>query len=196
MTRSPWTWVSLSGLAYFIPLPFVDDWAARRALRRALMLDGHDDVTVLDTLTEDRGSLLAGCLRTAIVWPIKKLFKTVLWFLTVKEVVDRMAWAAQVVAFAREAREAGWLPERAGVVRDAMEVAFARTNWSPVTRVLTLQPRPPLPEAPEAAWLARGMHGLRRHGGGAILAEKFRERAAAELTAYAAPVPPPVRDTP
>ena len=193
MSGSPWPWVVLSGLAYFIPLPFVDDWAARRALRRALQEDGHRDELVLDTLTEDRGSMLMGCLRTAIVCPLKKLFKTVLWFLTVKEVVDRMSFAAQVVAFGRIAREAAWLPQGAGAVRDAMEVAFGRTDWSPVTRVLTFQPRPPLTVPAEATALGKLLQGLRRHGGASLLEARFAERATSELAASAAP---PLQDTP
>lgn len=181
MSQSPWNWVLLSGLAYLVPVPFVDDWLARRALRRALELDGHADETTLQALTEDRTSALVGCLTTMVLWPIKKLFKTVLWFLTVKEVLDRTAFAANVVSLAREARTAGWLPEHAPVVRDAMEVALGRTNWSPVTRVLTRQARPPLADPPEATGLGQLALGLRRHGGGALVTEKFFERVRAEL---------------
>jgi len=183
MNGSPWSWVLLSGLAYLVPLPFVDDWLARRALRRALVLDGHADEDTLRALTEDRASVLVGCLTTMVLWPIKKLFKTVLWFLTVKEVLDRAALAAHVVSLARDARSAGWLPEHAPVVRDAMEVALGRTNWSPVTRVLTRQSRPPLTDPPETTSLGRLALGLRRHGGGALVTEKFFERARAELAA-------------
>lgn len=183
---TPWAWVALSGLARLVPLPFVDDWLATRALQNALRLDAppHAPLTrdQLTALTEDRSSMLAGCLRTAVVWPLKKLFKTVLWFLTVKDVLDQWVYAGQVLSAARLAREAGWLDGREREVRDAIEVAFGRTRWSPVTRVLMFYPRPALTAPPEAEPLARVGQGLRRLGGGALMDQLFLERAAAEIT--------------
>lgn len=182
---TPWTWVCLAGLARLVPLPFVDDYLATQALRKALALDAPVDAPLsqeqLAILTEDRSSMLAGCLRTAILWPLKKLFKTILWFLTVKDVLDQWAYAAQVLAMVRTARAAGWLNGQERAVRDAMEVAFGRTRWSPVTRVVMMYPRPPLETPAEPDALARAGTTLRRLGGGALMDKLFVERALSEV---------------
>ncbi len=187
MTYSPATWACLSGLCMVVPLPFLDDYLATRALRRALAIDAPTDAPLteaqLQVLTEDRSSMLVGCLRTAVVWPLKKLFKTVLWFLTIKDVIDRTAYAAQVIAFVRRARAEGWLTGREREVRDAMEVAFGRTRWSPVTRVVLRYERPDLGELPDPDWLGRVCQGLRRQMGGAPMEELFAERARSEIEA-------------
>ncbi len=187
MSRSPWTWVLLSGLAACVPVPFLDDWLSRRALRRAVQLDAPDDAPLtdaqLDVLTGDRSSMLVGCLVTGIWWPIKKLFKTILWFLTVKDVLDRVAASAQVLVSVRVARKWGWLAGHEAAVRDAIEVAFGRTRWSPITRVLLGYERPALAGPPESEPLAKFAQGLRRFAGGAVMDRVFVERVEAGVGA-------------
>jgi hypothetical protein len=177
--KSPWFWLVVSGAALMVPVPFLDDYLSRRALRRAIVADtpeGHPlPASALDALTADRESMLLGCLRTAIVWPIKKLFKTIFWFFTAKDILDRIAWSGQVFVNARVARARGWLPEHATLVRDATDATFQKFRWSPVTRPLMRYERPPLPSA--GAGLAGLVTWLRRHAGGALLDADFLTRA-------------------
>ncbi len=187
MRRSPWTWIVLAGLAVFVPVPFLDDWLSRRALRMGLQLDAPDDAPLTDaqltTLTGDRSSVLVGCLIIGLWWPIKKLFKTIFWFLTVKDAVDHVAASAQVLASVRVARERGWLAGDEAVVRDAIELAFSRTRWSPTTRLLLGYERPALPGPVEVEALGRFAQGLRRFAGGAVMDRIFVERVEAGVGA-------------
>ncbi|MBM4368977.1 MAG: hypothetical protein FJ102_22365 [Deltaproteobacteria bacterium] len=178
--------VILAGVAMVVPLPILDDWLSRKALRRALQADAEAcgqplDEATLDVLTEDRSNMLVGCLRAAIFWPVKKLFRTVLWFLTVKDVIDIAARSAEVVAMARIARERGWLPGRASDVRDAMEVSFGRHRWSPVTRFIMRYPRPPLGEPADEGALGGLLQGLRKQAGAVPMEEMFVERVRASV---------------
>lgn len=181
--KSPSTWLILAGLALMVPVPFLDDHLSRRALRRALRADAHPDAPLphpaLDILTEDRESMLLGCLRTAVVWPIKKLFKTILWFLTVKDVLDRIAWSAQVLANTRAARERGWLPEHAALVRESTDSTLKQFRWSPVMRTLLRYDRPPLP--PGGSGTAAIVTAVRRHAGGALLDAAFIAHAGSRI---------------
>ncbi|MSQ03027.1 MAG: hypothetical protein EXR71_14255 [Myxococcales bacterium] len=187
MRRSPWSWVALSGLAAVVPVPVLDDWLSRRALRRAVQLDAPDDAPLtdgqLDVLTGDRSSLMVGCLVLGLWWPIKKLFRTILWFLTVKDVIDRVAAGAQVLASIRVARERGWLAGDEAAVRDAIDVAFGRTRWSPITRFLLGYERPAPSEHDEAEPLGRLAQALRRMAGGAVMDRVFVERALSAVAA-------------
>ncbi len=173
--------VILAGVAMMVPLPILDDWLSRKALRRALAADAEAcgqplDEATLELLTEDRSNMLVGCLRAAILWPLKKLFRTVLWFLTIKDVIDIATRSAEVLAMVRIARERGWLPSRAREVRDAMEVSFGRHRWSPVTRFIMRYPRPPLDEPPAEGTLGGLLQGLRKQAGAVPMEEMFVER--------------------
>ncbi len=187
--KSPSTWLILAGLALMVPVPFLDDYLSRQALRRALQHDAPPHAPLppeaLAALTEDRESTLLGCLRTAVFWPIKKLFKTVLWFLTGKDVLDRIAWSAQVLENARVARERGWLPDQAAVVRDCTDSTLKKFRWSPVTRTILRYQQPAFPEG-------RGAPGgvvalLRRHAGGALLDHAFDREATARIVERSPP---------
>lgn len=182
---NPWLWVMLSACALFVPVPFLDDYMARRALRRALKYDAPDatplDDATLDILTDDRASMLMGCLKMILIWPMKKLFRTVFWFLTVKDVLDRVAYGAQVLSMVRLARGQGWLPERARGVRDGMEVTFGKHRWSPVMRVILRDLRPELEGAAAPGALAHVAHSLRRHAGGARMDQLFLDRVRDEI---------------
>lgn len=173
--------VLVSGLCMAIPLPFVDDYLSRKALRRALAVDAEAagsplDDAALDALTDDRANLLVGCLRAALLWPVKKLFRTVFFVFTIKDVIDVATRSAEVVAMVRIARAQGWLPARARDVRDALEVSFGRHRWSPVTRFLMRYERPELPEPAADDALGRLLQGLRRHAGAAPMEAMFVDR--------------------
>ncbi len=186
--------VLVSGLCMAIPLPFLDDYLSRKALRRALAVDADaagqslDDAT-LDVLTEDRANMLLGCLRAVIVWPVKKLFRTVFFVFTVKDVIDVATRSAEVLAMVRIARAQGWLPGRAREVRDAIEVSFGRHRWSPVTRFLMRYDRPLLDEPVADTGMDRLLQGLRRHAGATPMETMFVARVRNSIEAGASATP-------
>jgi hypothetical protein len=185
------------GLAALVPIPLLDGWVERRAtramVRRVLLDGGHpaDDAT-LDVLTNDRSSMLGGCLALAVYWPLKKLFRTVLYFLTIKDVLDGVTRAALRVAMVQAALPL--VAADAEGVRTETEATLGRWHYSPISRVV-------LPGArSDASWVAaNGRIGrlvgwlYRRGGGGALLAD-FEQRLAARRAAAATPSEPePVR---
>jgi hypothetical protein len=170
------------GLCALIPLPWVDEYAERRTRRHmyekvAAARGVELDAATLDTLTEDRSSLLVGCLVGVVRWPLKKLFRTVFYFLTVKDVIDGVAHAGLCAAMVDRAMAKGLLPGRAAQVRADIDLTLERHRWSPVSRFLTAG------ERPEGAWiggsddsLAKMVAWLYRHAGGAMIVRHFEGR--------------------
>lgn len=171
----------LCGLAMLIPLPWVDEYVERRVTRRLYQrVASQRGVSLgdeqLDVLVEDRSSLAVAVGVAVLKWPFKKLFKTVFYFLTVKDALDALARAAHRATLLDEALERGLLPDRARDVRASMDHALGRVRTSPVTRPLYLQERPPLPLPEPEDPTARAVRWLQRHGGGAVVLETFRVR--------------------
>ncbi|MFZ5475524.1 MAG: hypothetical protein ACOZNI_02010 [Myxococcota bacterium] len=169
------------GLCALIPLPWVDEWAERNTRRK--MYDAlakargiELDAATLDTLVEDRSSLLVGCLFGVVRWPLKKLFRTFFYFLTIKDVIDGVAHAGLCAAMIDAALDRGALPARAAEVRAEVDLTLARFRWSPVSRLLTGG------ERPETAWIAAGdalasaVGWLYRHAGGKLVLSDFTAR--------------------
>lgn len=178
--------VLLAGLAKFVPVPILDDYLYRTALRRAVAEDavvaGQSlDAATLDALTGDRSSLLVGCLTAVVIWPIKKLFRTVFWFLTVKDVIDAWALATETIALVGIAREKGWLPAHADTVRRAVDNAFDRHRWSPVTRFVMRYERADIGEPPASDRFGRLLQGLRKQTGAAAIETVFVQSVAEQL---------------
>ena len=131
----------LIGLLPLLPVPLVDD-LLRRHLARGLYAQlaaahghptGHE---ALAPLSEGRGNLLLGCL-IGVTWGIlKKLAKTVLYLLTVKELGDWAAEAGVRAELVRRAFAAGALPARPAKVRDLMDAAWAAHGRSPLLALL------------------------------------------------------------
>ena len=128
------------------------------------------DPPTLDLLANDRSSLVAGCLSLAVVWPLKKLFRTVFYFLTIKDVMDWISEASVRAAMVHSALP--HLPHDAERVRGTMEATLERWHVSPVTRALTGSDRP------EGAWIADGHFAARtvrwfyvKAGGHAVVAD-------------------------
>ncbi|HNH49350.1 MAG TPA: hypothetical protein PKY30_20045 [Myxococcota bacterium] len=174
--------VMLAGLTPLIPVPLLDDYAERQVLRgiyRRLAQAHAVALTdeALEMLVEDRSSTLLGCLALAIKWPLKKLFRTVLYFLTIKDVVDAVARNSHRVAIVKQAFAEGHLPERVQEVRAAMDAVLDRTDYSPVTRFLLRRER-----LPTEAWLEPqgALHHtiafVHRHGGGGLILRGYRKK--------------------
>lgn len=177
-------WALLCGLTALVPVPFVDAWLERRftaaMFRRVAETHGQplpDDAARV--LTEDRSSVALGCLYVVVVWPLKKLFRTVFYFLTVKDVLDGITRAAHRATFVDVAYAEGLLPGHASDVRGVMDGLLDKVRHSPVTRPLYRQERPALPFPPAPGFAARVVHALQRQGGGGLLLAQFHERLAA-----------------
>lgn len=193
MTRETTPLVVLCGAAMLIPLPWVDGWVERRVTRRLLQEVARErGVTLadehLDVLVGDRSSLVLGVVQAVVVWPLKKLFKTVLYFLTVKDVLDGVARAAHRVTLVDDALARGLLPARVEEVRRAMDHALERVMVSPVVRPLYGHDRPELPTSLPEDPTARAVRWLQRQGGGAVVLETYRRRLATLLPAIPDPV--------
>jgi len=88
------TYAVLAGLTPLIPVPVLDDLAKgyfrRRLARSQAAARGRALAPEeLDALTAERaGGCLGGCLGTALVYPLKKIFRKVFYFLEWKRAVD------------------------------------------------------------------------------------------------------------
>lgn len=139
------------GLAALIPVPLLDEAVRRRLLRSSYTSAAADAGVALDEATvrllaEDRGSFAVAVLVALFWWPIRKLFRTVLYFLTLKDVLDWTTEAALRAEMVYLAAARGLLPGAAGPVRDAMDEVLGRHRYSPVSRPLLLG------ERAEIAW--------------------------------------------
>jgi hypothetical protein len=168
----------LAGLASFVPIPILDDWLRRRA-HRAMYVTLADelglplDTPTLDTLTADRASLLLGCFGLVVVWPIKKLFRTFFYFLTVKDVVDGVAEATLRVAMLSAARHR--LPQDAAAVRTVMDATLDKWQYSPISRFLFRGHRPPADWVAGADSTDKSIGWIfEKAGGGPVLADFTR----------------------
>ncbi len=178
--------VILSGLTALIPVPYLDGYVERQILRKAiqrLALVHTFEVTkdALDTLVEDRGSVLLGCLVAVLWWPVKKLFRTIFFFLTVKDVIDLVSVNSHRIAMIDHALREGELQQDPAAVRTRMDDVLGRVRISPVSRkVLRLErgqqtgwPTDDAPELRAVAW-------AHEQGGGATVLERFRLGAQAK----------------
>jgi uncharacterized protein (DUF697 family) len=83
----------LIGLTPLIPIPIVDDlvksYFQRTLLRRLARAHGVElNKEEVYKLTADRGGCLSGCVGTILIYPIKKIFRKLLFFLEIKRMVD------------------------------------------------------------------------------------------------------------
>lgn len=171
----------LCGLCALIPLPWVDEWAERQARRKlyGAVAAAHAaplDEPALDVLTEDRSSLVLGCLWAVVRWPVKKLFRTIIYVLTLKDAVDGVALAAHRAAMLHAAFAAGHLPRDAAGVRAEMDLTLGRVQWSPISRWLMRGSRPPSDWLPVEDPITPVIAALHRHGGGGLLLADFAAR--------------------
>ena len=92
--RTLLTYSVLAGLTPLIPVPFVDDLAKtyfRRRLVRALAESRGLALApgAAESLASERGGgCLGGCLAQAVLYPLKKIFRKIFYFLEWKRAVD------------------------------------------------------------------------------------------------------------
>lgn len=169
------------GLAALIPLPFVDELVRRRLLRAAFRAAAADEGVALGpaelrVLVGERGSVLLAVLKAVLIWPIKKLFRTLIYALTVKDALDWTTEAALRAEMIHMAAGAGALPARAVEVRRWMDEILARHRTSPVSRWLLRLERPPMRWPRGADPLLGGVGRLVEAGGGGLVLARFEAR--------------------
>jgi len=129
------------GITPLVPLPFLDGLVRARLLREIYARIAKSQGITLDEetlkiLTGVRGNLLLGCIFGVIWYPIRKLLRTIIYVLTLKECVDVVSEAVIRSEMVRRALEDGHLPARAEEVRHAMDSAVKRYAGSPLVNFL------------------------------------------------------------
>lgn len=129
----------LAGLAALVPVPLIDELLRRFVLSRAIEEMARQRGRPLPdgagwALSKRRSNILVGCLLAVFWWPVKKLFRTVLYFLTVKDAIDWGADAAIRLAMVRRALDRGLLPDHPDAVWKALDDTADAHVGSPVTR--------------------------------------------------------------
>lgn len=168
--RSLVTFSLLTGLCALIPIPFLDDWALKWMRRRAA-LDAcrRQGVQVSDLEIEllangdgrfDATGCLKGCFLGALiktmVYVVKKIFqkalRTVLFFLTLRSMLNNFSQTFHEVFLLRHALSLGTLPsgatsdyprpqaedprQQAFHLRRAVEAAYGAIDHGPFTKIL------------------------------------------------------------
>ncbi len=94
--RDRLTTIILVGASAMIPVPFLDDWAKSFLERRSFRLGAERENFKLSSEEADRlvqeppsGCCWVGCLGKALIYPIKKLIRKILFFLEIKRAVDQ-----------------------------------------------------------------------------------------------------------
>ena len=87
------TYSVMAGLCPLIPVPFVDDivlGTVRKRFIRGLFRDAGRSISddQLDVLCREESGCVLGCLAAVVVYPIKKIFRKVFFFLSIKDCVD------------------------------------------------------------------------------------------------------------
>jgi len=91
------TYAVLAGLTPLIPIPFVDDMAKAYFKRRMVRLMAKTRGQALSsedvkTLADDKDSgCLIGCLTAVTVYPLKKIFRKIFFFLEWKRAIDTVS---------------------------------------------------------------------------------------------------------
>jgi hypothetical protein len=88
------TYAVLTGLTPLIPVPFIDDvvkgYFRRRLVRQLASANGRAvSAEELEALTrEEDGGCVRGCVVTAVVYPLKRIFAKIFYFLEWKRAAD------------------------------------------------------------------------------------------------------------
>jgi hypothetical protein len=161
----------LVGLCGLIPFPFIDELG-----RRYLLSLGYQEQAKLAgrplpdgagwKLARRRSNILIGCLLAVFWWPIKKLFRTFFYFLTIKDAIDWMAEAAVRGAMVDRALERGHLPDDLDQVWGAIDHSVSKHVSSPVKHLLLGRKAPPLAEGPAPGGFEGLVAYVARYAGG------------------------------
>jgi hypothetical protein len=131
----------LVSLCQVIPVPLVDAWTGnvlRRRLVRALAQQHGAELPEADvaTLGDAPGGSCLGCALSVVLWPLKKILKTVFFVFLIKDVVDEVSRVLHHGLMLHDALERGRLPGDAAEVRGAMDRALDKIDTRVLERAL------------------------------------------------------------
>lgn len=138
------TTIILVGASAMIPVPFLDDWAKSYLERRSFRLGAEREKLQLSSEEADRlvleppgGCCMMGCLGKALIYPIKKMVRKILFFLEIKRAIDQTTNAlAENWLFSLALRRGVWTPggdpSRADLLRQAIEKTCAAQGVQPL----------------------------------------------------------------
>ena len=133
----------LSGLTPLILIPFVDDqvyaYFLRSMVQRLAASHGQELAPQEVKMLADQpgGSCLLGCLGGMVLYPLKKIFRKIFFFLEWKRAVDTISHTYYQGYLLDAALAEGWLDTHgAARVRAAIDAVLARTNTSLVTHAV------------------------------------------------------------
>ncbi len=142
--RDRLTAIILVGASAMIPVPFLDDWAKSYLERRSFRLGAEREKVKLSSEEADRlvqeppgGCCLMGCLGKALIYPIKKLIRKILFFLEIKRAVDQTTNAlAENWLFSLALRRGIWTPggdlSQADMLRQVIEKTCTAQGVQPL----------------------------------------------------------------
>jgi hypothetical protein len=173
----------IAALCSLVPLPFLDDIARRQVMRAAYASIAHElgqpqPEAALVALTRSKRSLLVGCFLGILWWPIRKLFRTVVFFLAAKDFVDQAGEAAVRGLLVHRALERQLLPNHAESVREAIDAAWEKAGKSAALRAY----RRPASAPPEASFLVSLTHRLADGADHASVHEAFERELSRRIT--------------
>jgi len=169
-------------LCPLIPLPLIDVFFKRRFMRemyRQISQESGSELSqeALVTLSRVHSNFWLGCLIACVWYPVRKVFKTVLYVFTIKECIDWGAEAIHRAWMVERAFQLGLLPGSEEQVWQAMHHTMEGEVPSPVGRLLRgrrcPEPEHSLADDEKLPQLADWLH---RRGGGAILVSEFERR--------------------
>ncbi|MEW6731700.1 MAG: hypothetical protein AB1489_10265 [Acidobacteriota bacterium] len=161
----------LIGLTPLIPLPLLDDltktYLQRRLARKLLAAHGEQlSVQEIQALADDpNGGCLSGCLSMILLYPIKKIFRKIFFFLEWKRAIDLVSRAYHHGYLLDYALQQGWRPPTpsAPQLRVAIDDVCREVGTSPIehaVRATFNQSKEALKNA--ATLLARSLQGIRK----------------------------------
>ena len=142
--RDRLTTVVLVGASAMIPVPFLDDFAKGYLERRLFRIGAERENFSLSSDEADRlvqeppsGCCLTGCLGKALIYPIKRLIRKLLFFLEIKRAVDQSTNAlAESWLFSLALRRGLWAPggdpAQADLMRQTIEKTCAAHGVKPL----------------------------------------------------------------
>jgi hypothetical protein len=131
----------LISLTVWIPIPLLDqgieNLLRRRLVRALARRHGAElDDEAVEALGNRSYSGCMGCFWSVVLWPIKKLLKSIVAVFQIKEMADLGSDVVHRGLLLEEAFEAGWLPGEAPRVREAMDRAVAKVDTRVVERAV------------------------------------------------------------
>jgi hypothetical protein len=166
------------GALALLPVPLLDAWLQGRVLEALYVRLGKAHNTPLapetiHALTGFRGSYLLGCLSGVVWWPIKKLFRKIIYVFAIKDAFDGVADAGLRAEMVRRALVAGALPTKVEGVRTLMDRCLREHGGSPVWGAVGGQPAVDCLEGGGA--VSKGVAALVQRGKGAAVLARFDE---------------------